>query len=72
MQIYRLDDGTSLFINTTASRIWELCDGIRTIEEIAEIIASETEDEIEDQTMVRKDVRRFLIELARERLIRWP
>jgi hypothetical protein len=39
--IVALDSQETLVLNETASRIWELCDGTRRIDEIASILAQE-------------------------------
>jgi hypothetical protein len=70
VQIYRLDDATTFFLNTTASSIWELCDGNHTIEQIAEIIGESFNKAVSQKSIIR-DIKKFLNELTRERLIEW-
>ena len=70
VQIYRLDDATTFFLNATASSIWELCDGNHTIEQIAEIIGESFNKAVSQKSIIR-DIKKFLNELTRERLIEW-
>jgi hypothetical protein len=57
-QYYTLDD--------VGSRVWELCDGGRSVEEIAAVITSEYEAPAKT---IAADVQELLAELAGEKLV---
>ena len=58
--------GELVGLNGVGARAWELCDGDLTVEEIAQAIASEYE---EDPARVEADVRSFLDELLAAKLV---
>lgn len=53
-------------LNGVAARIWQLCDGERTLDEIVAALAAEFDAE---EATIREDARRFVDELANARLI---
>jgi len=55
-----------LGLNPTGSRIWELVDGQRSVEEIAEILAHDSES---PRDAVESDVRQFIGELVSRDLL---
>ena len=55
-------------INTTGCFIWELCDGIHTVDTIATKLA---EQEEEDLKTVKEAVEAFLKDMNSRNLIRW-
>lgn len=54
-------------LNSVGTRIWELCDGRRTVEEIVQIIAAEFDAEL---ATIREDTSQFVQELERAVLIK--
>src|SRR5207253_302514 len=60
------ESGEYFTLDDVGGRIWELCDGSRTVEEIAETIASEYDAPAE---RVRADVIELLGELRESRLV---
>ena len=54
-------------LNLTASVIWELCDGTRTVEELAEDMACLFEVEV---AVVHSDVKRTVTDFSRSHLLR--
>jgi hypothetical protein len=61
-----LDTGEYYSLDEVGTRIWELCDGVRTVSDIARCISAEFDAEGE---AVEQDVVRFLEELARDKLV---
>ncbi len=55
-------------LNTVGSRIWELADGTRTVDEIAEALTEEFEVEVPE---ARQSVVEFVDELAGKELLVW-
>ena len=55
---FNISDGNIQFLNETAARIWELCDGSKDIDEIALIISNEYSEV--SLTECKKDVIIFL------------
>ncbi|MEA3335294.1 MAG: PqqD family protein [Chloroflexota bacterium] len=55
-------------LNSPASRIWQLADGTRTIDEIATAVTLEYDV---DLPAARKDVSRFVEELVDKGLLKW-
>lgn len=53
-------------LNSVATRIWQLCDGQRTVEEIVQIVAAEFET---DGQTAREDTTGFIQELLHRELI---
>lgn len=53
-------------LNSVAARIWQLCDGERTLEDILATLAAEFDAE---EATIRADAQRFIDELANARLI---
>jgi hypothetical protein len=58
--------GVAYPLNGVAARIWQLCDGERSIEHIIATIVAEFDA---DETTVRADTTRFIEELAAARLV---
>lgn len=63
-----LNQQKSLILNSTGSRIWELIDGKRNVEEIASLISKEFACRVETALA---DVEEFLKDLSREKAIEW-
>ncbi len=61
-----LDTGEYYNLDEVGTRIWELCDGARTVSEIARRISEEFEAAAE---AVEPDVVKFLEELAQDKLV---
>jgi pyrroloquinoline quinone biosynthesis protein D len=59
--IYRRPTKAAIYLNETATVIWKLCDGTRTVQEIIAILADTFPDAAED---VRADVRQTIDELV--------
>ena len=53
-------------LNSVGTRIWELCDGERTLPEIVAALAAEFEA---DERIIREDAERFIVELAEASLV---
>lgn len=53
-------------LNSVATRIWQLCDGQRTVEEIVQIVTAEFDA---DGKTIRQDTAEFIQELLQRRLI---
>lgn len=64
--LYDPIQGNVHILNETGASIWELCDGRRTIEEIAKII--EIDFEAEDESVLA-DVKEFVEELEKQGLL---
>jgi hypothetical protein len=64
--LLRPDDGSYYALKDVGSRIWELCDGERSIDQIADAISAEFDAPLE---MIRADVRDLLTELRGEHLL---
>jgi hypothetical protein len=64
--LLQLESGKYFSLDTTGSRIWELCDGSRNVHEIILAISQEFGAELE---LVENDVGELLDELGRERLL---
>jgi hypothetical protein len=62
------DEGMVRMLNPTASRIWQLVDGSRSVEDIAAILTEEYEI---NQSQARQAVVDLLNELAEKRLVNW-
>jgi hypothetical protein len=60
------DGGQLLGLNKVGGRAWELCDGARSVEEIAKTISDEYG---EDLARVRADVEQFVRELVEAKLL---
>ena len=58
--------GTLYPLNSVAARIWELCDGARSFEDIVHALAHEFDAE---DTVIRRDAERFIDELTAARLV---
>ena len=54
--------GVAIYLNETATVIWQLCDGARTVKEIVDILVEACPDAAAD---VRADVKETIEELAR-------
>ena len=55
-------------LNQTATRIWELADGSRSVDEIASALTQEYEIDFQQ---ARQSVTRLLAELSEKNLIAW-
>ncbi len=62
------DQGMVRMFNPTATRIWQLTDGSRSVEEIAVVLTGEFDVELAE---ARQSVIRLLTELTEKRLITW-
>jgi len=60
--IYRRPANTAIYLNETATVIWHLCDGARTVKEIIDILVDAYPDAAAD---VRADVKETIEELVR-------
>lgn len=60
------DGGEYFSLNEVGSRVWELCDGTRTVGEVVGVLAEEFEAPSET---IRDDVLELLEELAAARLV---
>jgi hypothetical protein len=58
--------GTLYPLNSVAARIWELCDGARSVDEIVRALASEFDA---DESVIRREAERFIEELTAARLV---
>jgi hypothetical protein len=59
-------DGSEHDLNPVASRVWELCDGERSVLQIAQSLADEFEV---DEQVAAADAAEFVLELSRRKLI---
>ena len=64
--LLNLDSGEYYNLDEVGTRIWELCDGVRTVSEIARCIREEFDASGDS---VEQDVRTFLEELAQDKLV---
>jgi hypothetical protein len=64
--IFNPEDGNISTLNQTGSRIWELCDGEHTIEDVVNIIHEECG---EPEHMIEEDAKGFLKELVNRKLL---
>ncbi|MFZ2360272.1 MAG: PqqD family protein [Anaerolineae bacterium] len=62
------DEGMVRMLNPTASRIWQLADGSRSVDDIAAVL---TEEFMVDLPQARQSVVRLLGELAERQLVTW-
>ncbi len=53
-------------LNTVGARIWELCDGARSVDEIVVALAAEFDA---PEATIRADAREFIVRLADAKLI---
>ena len=58
--------GTLYPLNSVAARIWELCDGARSLDDIVRAVASEFDAE---EDVIRRDTERFIDDLTAARLV---
>lgn len=58
--------GTLYPLNSVAARIWELCDGARSVEDIVGELAREFDA---DEDVIRRDAERFIQDLTSARLV---
>jgi coenzyme PQQ biosynthesis protein PqqD len=66
MMLLDLDGGMYFALNDVGARVWELCDGTRTVAEISSLLANEYDA---PATMIDDDVLELLGELAAEQLV---
>jgi hypothetical protein len=62
------DEGMVRMLNPTATQIWQLADGNRSVEEIAAALTAEFDVEL---SQARQSVIRLLTELSERQLIEW-
>jgi hypothetical protein len=62
------EEGMVRMLNPTATRIWQLADGSRSVEEIAVTLTAEFDVEL---SQARQSVIRLLTELSEKQLISW-
>jgi hypothetical protein len=62
------DEGMVRMLNPTATRVWQLADGSRSVEEIAAVLTAEFDVEL---SQARQSVIRLLTELSEKQLITW-
>jgi hypothetical protein len=62
------DEGMVRMLNLTATRVWQLADGSRSVEEIAATLTDEFDV---DFIQARQSVMRLLTELSERQLITW-
>lgn len=62
------DEAMVRMLNPTATRIWQLADGSRSVEEIVAALTSEFDV---DSAQARQSVERLLTELSEKQLITW-
>ena len=53
-------------LNSVAARIWELCDGARSVEDIVRAVAREFDA---DEDVIRRDAERFIEDLTAAKLV---
>jgi pyrroloquinoline quinone biosynthesis protein D len=61
--IYRSPSKMAIYLNETATVIWKLCDGTRTVKEIIDLLVEAFPDAASD---VRADVKETIDELVRD------
>jgi coenzyme PQQ biosynthesis protein PqqD len=61
-----LDGGMYFALNEVGARVWELCDGTRTVADISSLLANEYDA---PAAMIEDDVLELLGELATEQLV---
>jgi len=64
--LLRLDDGYYYALNEVGSRIWQLCDGVRTV---SEVIATLSQEYAVSAETLERDSLELLEELAKEKLM---
>jgi coenzyme PQQ synthesis protein D (PqqD) len=64
--LLNLDTGQYYNLDEVGTRIWELCDGVRTITEIARCIGEEFDTSGDP---IERDVMTFVEDLAQDRLV---
>jgi len=64
--LFNIEDGNYYSLNEIGSRIWELCDGTRSVPELVEALAAEYEAPSEE---LEKDVTELLESLQSGKLI---
>jgi coenzyme PQQ biosynthesis protein PqqD len=64
--LFNMDDGNYYSLNEVGARIWELCDGTHSIEEIIDTLAREYD---EAKNVLAEDVVEFLERFQRDKLI---
>ena len=64
--LLRLDDGSYYALDEVGARVWELCDGERSIEDIVAVMSEEFEAPAET---IAADVLEFVAELRQEQLL---
>jgi len=62
------DEGMVRMLNPTATRIWQLADGSRSVEDIAAELTAEFDTEL---SQARQSIMRLLTELSAKQLISW-
>ncbi|HEY6888869.1 MAG TPA: PqqD family protein, partial [Solirubrobacter sp.] len=64
--LLRLDDGSYYALDDVGARVWELCDGARSVDDIVEVMTGEFEA---PAATITADVLEFIDELREERLL---
>lgn len=64
--LLRLEDGYYYSVDDVGSRVWELCDGERTLDQVVSVICEEFDA---PEETVRTDVLQFVDELEQEGLL---
>lgn len=65
--IYRRPSKTAIYLNDTATVIWKLCDGTRTMQQIGDLLAESYPDNAAE---IRADVKATIDELVRSGVLR--
>jgi hypothetical protein len=63
-----VEAGTYFALNEVGAKVWELCDGARTVEQLLEIIGEEFDA---PGDVIERDVRGLLEDLGSDRLVVW-
>ncbi|HEX3875267.1 MAG TPA: PqqD family protein [Solirubrobacteraceae bacterium] len=64
--LVRPDDGGFYLLDELGARIWELCDGERSLEAVIAVVGAESD---QPESVVAGDVREWISELRTERLL---
>lgn len=60
--------GSYFALNEVGARVWDLCDGTRSVGEIFGVVAAEFDAPLD---VIERDVRGLLEDLATDRLVAW-
>jgi hypothetical protein len=64
--LLRIDDGGYYAIDEVGAAVWELCDGVRRLDEVISTLTAEFDA---PEATIRADVLEFVQDLRRERLL---